>query len=80
MKRLEDECAARITTGELAGPPIHEDEVWDRIAGGRKQGPIYGKGKAEEYKREIEAWKKRYETDVTLLQTTHDTQLEEFDQ
>ncbi|MED6111850.1 hypothetical protein PIB30_056165 [Stylosanthes scabra] len=28
-----------------AGPPIDEDEVWDRMAGGRKRGKIYGKGK-----------------------------------
>ncbi|MED6162630.1 hypothetical protein PIB30_072298 [Stylosanthes scabra] len=35
---------------------------------------------AEEYKREMEAWKKRYETDVTRLQTPLDTQSAEFDQ
>ncbi|MED6196332.1 hypothetical protein PIB30_046507 [Stylosanthes scabra] len=37
MKRLEDERAARIAAGEPAGPPIDEDEVWDRMAGGRKR-------------------------------------------
>ncbi|MED6139656.1 hypothetical protein PIB30_085880 [Stylosanthes scabra] len=45
IKRLEDERAARIATGEPAGPPIDEDEVWDSIAGGRKRGPVYEKGK-----------------------------------
>ncbi|MED6115567.1 hypothetical protein PIB30_091874, partial [Stylosanthes scabra] len=45
IKHLEDELAARIAAGEPAGPPIDEDEVWDRIAGGRKRGRVYGKGK-----------------------------------
>ncbi|MED6173298.1 hypothetical protein PIB30_058038 [Stylosanthes scabra] len=100
MKRLEDERATHIAAGEPAGPPINEDEVWDRMAGGRKRGRIYGKGKvpkrpvprlvdpedastcsgldarehitllnreihqhAEEYRREMEAWKQRYEID-----------------
>ncbi|MED6211095.1 hypothetical protein PIB30_070262 [Stylosanthes scabra] len=117
IKRLEDERAARIAAGEPAGPPIDEDEVWDRIAGGRKRGRVYGKGKvpkspaprlvdpedastgsgpdarehitllnteiqqqAEAYKQEMEAWKRRYETDVTRLQTSLDTQTAEFDQ
>ncbi|MED6217120.1 hypothetical protein PIB30_014782 [Stylosanthes scabra] len=93
------------------GPPIDEDEVWDRMAGGRKKGRIYNKGKvpkrptpwlvdpedastcsgpdarehitllnleihqqAEQHMREMEYWKQRYETDVTRLQTTIDTQ------
>ncbi|MED6221600.1 hypothetical protein PIB30_056353 [Stylosanthes scabra] len=117
MKRLEDECTARIAAGEPAGPPINEDEVWDRLAGGRKRGRIYRKGKvpkrpaprlvdpedastcsgpdarehitllnreihkqAEQYMGEMEAWKQQYETDVTRLQTTIDTQSAEFDQ
>ncbi|MED6184622.1 hypothetical protein PIB30_049200 [Stylosanthes scabra] len=80
MKRLEDERAARIAAWEPAGPHIDEDEIWDRIAGGRKRGWIYGKGKAEEYRRQMEAWKQRYETDVTRLQTTIDTQSAQFDQ
>ncbi|MED6175847.1 hypothetical protein PIB30_082154 [Stylosanthes scabra] len=117
MKCLEDERAAHIAAGEPAGPPINEDEVWDRMAGSRKRGRIYGKGKvskrlapwlvdpkdtstcsgpdarehitllnremhqhAEEYRLEMEAWKQRYETDVTRLQTTIDTQWVEFDQ
>ncbi|MED6194633.1 hypothetical protein PIB30_030258 [Stylosanthes scabra] len=45
IKRLEDECAARIAVGEPPGPPINEDEVWDRIAGERKRGRVYGKDK-----------------------------------
>ncbi|MED6174456.1 hypothetical protein PIB30_069182 [Stylosanthes scabra] len=45
IKRLEDERAARIAAGEPAGPPIDKDEVWDRIAAGRKRGRVYGKGK-----------------------------------
>ncbi|MED6203535.1 hypothetical protein PIB30_000623 [Stylosanthes scabra] len=117
MKRLEDEREACIAAGEPAGPPIDEDAVWDRIAGGRKRGWVYGKGKvpkrpmpqlvdpedastcsgpdarehitlmnreiqqqAEAYKREMEAWKRRYETNVTRLQTIIDTQSVEFDQ
>ncbi|MED6159553.1 hypothetical protein PIB30_043265 [Stylosanthes scabra] len=116
MKRLEDEQAARIAAGEPSGPPIDEDEVWDRVSGSQKQGQVYGKGKvpkrpaprlvdpedvstcsgpdarehitlmnreirqqADAYKREMKAWKKRYKTDVTRLQTTIDTQLAEFD-
>ncbi|MED6206134.1 hypothetical protein PIB30_024160, partial [Stylosanthes scabra] len=35
---------------------------------------------AEQYRREMEAWKQWYETDVTRLQTTIDTQSAEFDQ
>ncbi|MED6160560.1 hypothetical protein PIB30_052499 [Stylosanthes scabra] len=35
---------------------------------------------AQEYKWEMEAWKKRYETNVSRLQTTLDTQSAEFDQ
>ncbi|MED6155910.1 hypothetical protein PIB30_009973 [Stylosanthes scabra] len=117
MKRLENEHATHIAAGEPSGPPIDEDEVCERIAGGRRRGRIYGKGKvpkrpvpqlvdpedtstcsgldvrehitlmnqeiqqqAEEYKREMEAWKKRYETNVTCLQTTLDTQSAKFDQ
>ncbi|MED6213365.1 hypothetical protein PIB30_092409 [Stylosanthes scabra] len=91
MKRFEDECAARIAAGEPAGPPIDEDEVWDRIAGSRKRGGFTEREhitlmnmeiqqQAEAYKREIEAWKRRYETDVTRLQTTLDTQSAEFNQ
>ncbi|MED6119573.1 hypothetical protein PIB30_013007 [Stylosanthes scabra] len=45
MKRLEDERAARIAEGVLAGPSINEDKVWDRLVGDRKRGRIYGKGK-----------------------------------
>ncbi|MED6187551.1 hypothetical protein PIB30_077558 [Stylosanthes scabra] len=117
VKRLEDEREARIAAGEPAGPPIDEDEVWDRVAGGRRRGQVYGKGKVpkrpaprlvypedastcsgpdamehitllnqeiqqqdEAYKREMEDWKRRYETDVTRLQTTIDTQSAEFNQ
>ncbi|MED6184857.1 hypothetical protein PIB30_051540 [Stylosanthes scabra] len=117
LKHLEDERAASIATGEPEGPPIDEDEVWDRIAGGQKRGRVYGKGKvskrpaprlvdpedastcsgpdarehitllnreiqqqAEAYKQEMEAWKRRYETDVTRLQTILETQSAEFDQ
>ncbi|MED6160836.1 hypothetical protein PIB30_055037 [Stylosanthes scabra] len=102
MKRFEDERAARIDASESAGPPIDEDEVWDKIDGGRKRGRVYGKGKvpkrpaprlvdpedastcsgldvrehitlmnkeiqqqAKAYKREMEAWKRRQETDVS---------------
>ncbi|MED6156385.1 hypothetical protein PIB30_013876 [Stylosanthes scabra] len=111
VKRLEDERDARIVAGLPLGPPIDEDEVWDRMAGGRKKGRIYGKGKvpkrpaprlvdpedastcngpdareyitllnreihqqAEQHRREMEYWKQRYETDVTRLQTTINTQ------
>ncbi|MED6194232.1 hypothetical protein PIB30_026492 [Stylosanthes scabra] len=35
---------------------------------------------AEQHRREMEYWKQRYETDVTRLQTTNDTQSAEFDQ
>ncbi|MED6133679.1 hypothetical protein PIB30_030318 [Stylosanthes scabra] len=117
IKRLEDERPARIAAGKRAGPPIDEDEVWDWIAGGRKQGRVYGKGKvpkrpaprlvdpedastcsgpdarehitllnreiqqqAEMYKQEMEAWKRRYETDVTRRQTSLDTQTTKFGQ
>ncbi|MED6149659.1 hypothetical protein PIB30_064672 [Stylosanthes scabra] len=117
VKRLEDERDARIVAGLPPGPPIDEDEVWDRMAGGRKKGRIYGKGKvpkrpvpqlvdpedastysgpdarehitllnreihqqAEQHRREMEYWKQRYETDVTRLQNTIDTQSAEFDQ
>ncbi|MED6148001.1 hypothetical protein PIB30_049106 [Stylosanthes scabra] len=117
MKRLEEEWAAHIATGEPAGPPKDEDEVWDMIASGRKRGRVYGKGKvlkrpaprlvdpedastcsgpdarehitlmnreiqqqAEAYKQEMEAWKRQYETDMTCLQTTIDTQSAKFDQ
>ncbi|MED6149750.1 hypothetical protein PIB30_065575 [Stylosanthes scabra] len=45
VKRLEDERDARIAAGLPPGPPIDEDEVWDRMTGGRKKGRIYGKGK-----------------------------------
>ncbi|MED6210699.1 hypothetical protein PIB30_066599 [Stylosanthes scabra] len=45
IKRVEDERAVGIAAGEPAGPPIDEDEVWDRIAGGRKRGRVYGKVK-----------------------------------
>ncbi|MED6127617.1 hypothetical protein PIB30_089738 [Stylosanthes scabra] len=89
MKCLEDERAARIDAEEPTGPPIHEDEVWDRIAGGRN-GPDAREHitlmnreiqqQAEAYKREMEAWKRGYETDVSRLQTTLDTQSVEFDQ
>ncbi|MED6145790.1 hypothetical protein PIB30_028550 [Stylosanthes scabra] len=34
VKRLEDERDARITAGLPPGPPMDEDEVWDRMAGG----------------------------------------------
>ncbi|MED6176392.1 hypothetical protein PIB30_087803 [Stylosanthes scabra] len=44
VKRLEDERATHAA-GEPANPPIDEDELWDRIAGGQKQGRVYGKGK-----------------------------------
>ncbi|MED6125211.1 hypothetical protein PIB30_066523 [Stylosanthes scabra] len=46
VKRLEDERDARIATGLPPGPPIDEDEIWDRMAGSRKKGRIYDKGKA----------------------------------
>ncbi|MED6196686.1 hypothetical protein PIB30_049686 [Stylosanthes scabra] len=45
VKRLEDERDARIAAGLPPGPPINEDEVWDRMAGSRKKDRIYGKGK-----------------------------------
>ncbi|MED6183990.1 hypothetical protein PIB30_043021 [Stylosanthes scabra] len=45
IKRLEDERAARIVASDPAGPPRDEDEVWVRIAGGRKRGRVYEKGK-----------------------------------
>ncbi|MED6200885.1 hypothetical protein PIB30_089744 [Stylosanthes scabra] len=45
VKHLEDEYDARIAAGLPPGPPIHDDEVWDRMTGGRKKGRIYGKGK-----------------------------------
>ncbi|MED6134731.1 hypothetical protein PIB30_039733 [Stylosanthes scabra] len=34
VKRLEDERDAGIAAGLPPGPPIDEDEVWDRMAGG----------------------------------------------
>ncbi|MED6126134.1 hypothetical protein PIB30_075408 [Stylosanthes scabra] len=81
IKRLEDERAARIAACKPAGPPIDEDEVWDRIAEARvglRKGEI--QQQAEAYKQEMEAWKRRYETDVTRFQTSLDTQTAEFDQ
>ncbi|MED6127804.1 hypothetical protein PIB30_091647 [Stylosanthes scabra] len=45
VKRLEDERDARIAAGLPPGPPIDEDEVWDRMAGGRKKGRIFNKQK-----------------------------------
>ncbi|MED6150306.1 hypothetical protein PIB30_071112 [Stylosanthes scabra] len=89
IKCLEDERAARIAAGEPAGPPIDEDEVSDRIAGGRNGLDAREhitllnreiQQQTEAYKQEMEAWKRRYETNVTCLQTTLDTQSAEFDQ
>ncbi|MED6164046.1 hypothetical protein PIB30_085896 [Stylosanthes scabra] len=90
VKYLEDERAARIATGEPAGPPIDKDELVDPEHASTCNGPdarehitllnMEIQQQAEAYKQEMEAWKRRYETDVTRLQTTLDTQSAEFDQ
>ncbi|MED6157777.1 hypothetical protein PIB30_026446 [Stylosanthes scabra] len=44
IKRLEEERAALIAVG-CPEPPIDYDAVWFRIAGGRKRGRVYERGK-----------------------------------
>ncbi|MED6134695.1 hypothetical protein PIB30_039428 [Stylosanthes scabra] len=41
---VEEECQAVIDVGGTKPPPINEEELWTRIAGGRKRGRIYGMG------------------------------------
>ncbi|MED6173179.1 hypothetical protein PIB30_056824 [Stylosanthes scabra] len=50
LKRLQTERQAIIDAGGLEPPPIDEDAVWTRIAGGRKRGRIYGKGVVPSHK------------------------------
>ncbi|MED6198649.1 hypothetical protein PIB30_068467 [Stylosanthes scabra] len=57
-----------------------EDERDARIAAGLPPGPPIDEDEAEQHRREMEYRKQRYETDVTRLQTTIDTQSAEFDQ
>ncbi|MED6112908.1 hypothetical protein PIB30_066095 [Stylosanthes scabra] len=45
IKRLEEERATLIATGCTEPPSIDYDAVWVRIAGGRKKGRVYGRGK-----------------------------------
>ncbi|MED6204283.1 hypothetical protein PIB30_007754 [Stylosanthes scabra] len=81
MKRLEDERAARIAAGEPAVDP--EDASTCNGPEAREHITLLNREihqHADEYKREMEAWKQRYEIDVTRLQTTIDTQSAEFDQ
>ncbi|MED6160098.1 hypothetical protein PIB30_048223 [Stylosanthes scabra] len=50
LKRLQTERQAIIDAGGLEPPPIDEDAMWTRIAGGRKRGRIYGKGVISSHK------------------------------
>ncbi|MED6161217.1 hypothetical protein PIB30_058591 [Stylosanthes scabra] len=49
LKRLQDERQATIDAGGPV-PPHHEAEVWERVAGGRKRGRVYGMGVVPSHK------------------------------
>ncbi|MED6119364.1 hypothetical protein PIB30_011167 [Stylosanthes scabra] len=53
LKRLQDERQAIIDAGgpePPSPPPIDEVAMWERVAGGRKQGRIYGMGVVPSHK------------------------------
>ncbi|MED6163666.1 hypothetical protein PIB30_082192 [Stylosanthes scabra] len=50
LKRLQEERQAIIDAGGPEPPPIDEDTLWTRIAGGRKRGRIYGMGVVPSHK------------------------------
>ncbi|MED6108469.1 hypothetical protein PIB30_024197 [Stylosanthes scabra] len=50
LKRLKVECQAIIDAGGPEPPPIDEDALWAKYAGGRKKDRIYGKGVVPSHK------------------------------
>ncbi|MED6194246.1 hypothetical protein PIB30_026632 [Stylosanthes scabra] len=50
LKRLKAERQAIIDAGGPEPPPIDEDALWAKYAGGRKKGRIYGKGVVPSHK------------------------------
>ncbi|MED6138536.1 hypothetical protein PIB30_075095 [Stylosanthes scabra] len=80
VKHLEEERDAVIVTGE----PLLDSEDVSTASGPDTREHVTLLNReiaqlAEHYRLEMEAWHKRYETDVTRLQTTLDTQTVEFD-
>ncbi|MED6120407.1 hypothetical protein PIB30_020599 [Stylosanthes scabra] len=50
LKRLKAERQAIIDAGGPEPPPIDEDALWAKYAGGRRKGKIYGKGVVPSHK------------------------------
>ncbi|MED6185441.1 hypothetical protein PIB30_057102 [Stylosanthes scabra] len=87
IKRLEVERVALIAAG-CPEPPIDYDEVWARIAGGRKRGRVYGRGKVPSRLKppvydsddfSIASAPVDMREQIRRLQSSFDTQTAEFD-
>ncbi|MED6131888.1 hypothetical protein PIB30_014105 [Stylosanthes scabra] len=82
LKRLQEERQAIIDAGGPEPPPIDEDEVLTRIAGGRKRGMVYGMGveisqQTEAHAQRVAAVEAVYAEKVRTLKSTVQTQSQE---